>query len=197
MVQQNTVTPSKTPPTSSLSDNPWGPVQNQVTIAPGITKLQCATHGGYHLSADRLATFTTHFPHYKTGYATLPWFEEDIDWMLLPLAFKDCFNLKTLFYAFTQTYQTTDPWLASLTQDFYQSPEGQHIRTICEGYRNSFPDEWHLTIQTFNKTQTLLTFTHHYTHEMIRHSTTKPVDLEALAHPYTLSQIQSLNTLLL
>lgn len=55
------------------TETPWGQSQSEHEHAPGIVFHSTASHGGYHLSADRYAEFCQipHFAHWS------PWLEED------------------------------------------------------------------------------------------------------------------------
>jgi hypothetical protein len=69
---------------------PWGPSQQSEQIAPGITYYSTSSHGGYHLSRERMAKFREIFPDFKS-FAGGAWFEEDCDWAIVMLAFADLF----------------------------------------------------------------------------------------------------------
>ena len=79
----------KTPrPTHS----PWGAIQEASQIFSGVWMVSTASHGGFHVSAERLAAsgFLREFaPHSFKGQGKGGWFEEDCDWCFVPLAFPD------------------------------------------------------------------------------------------------------------
>lgn len=77
---------------------PWGAPQTSREIAPGICFYSTASHGGYHLSPDRFATFRHCFPDYKL-WAGDPWFEEDCDAALVTISFADEFPDQSVFFA--------------------------------------------------------------------------------------------------
>jgi hypothetical protein len=77
---------------------PWGPPQTKREIASGICFYSTASHGGYYLSPDRLATFRQFFPDYRL-FAGDPWFEEDCDAALVPFTFAADFSDQQLFFA--------------------------------------------------------------------------------------------------
>ena len=70
---------------------PWGDIHDQREHAPGIVNVSTAGHGGFWLSAERLAEFRAVFPDFDP-YAGEPWFEEDEDWAVVVLAFPDMFD---------------------------------------------------------------------------------------------------------
>ncbi len=65
--------------------SPWGPIQHQTTIAPGLTLVSTASHGGLLLTAE--AAQRLHISPkalelgagWEDGWA----FEEDVDWAIL------------------------------------------------------------------------------------------------------------------
>jgi len=81
-----------------LSSTPWGAPQTKREIAPGICFYSTASHGGYHLSLDRFATFRQCFPDYKL-WADDPWFEEDCDAALVTITFAEEFSDQDVFFA--------------------------------------------------------------------------------------------------
>ena len=80
------------------TSTPWGPPQTTREIAPGICFYSTASHGGYHLSLDRFATFRQFFPDYKL-WAGDPWFEEDCDAALVTITFAQEFSDQAVFFA--------------------------------------------------------------------------------------------------
>jgi hypothetical protein len=77
---------------------PWGAPQTTDEVAPGICFYSTASHGGYHLSPDRFATFRQFFPDFKL-FAGDPWFEEDCDAALVPITFAAEFSNQDVFFA--------------------------------------------------------------------------------------------------
>jgi len=69
---------------------PWGKSQDTETIAQGIVFHSTPSHGGYKLNPARMQEFRIQFPEFQT-YAGGPWFEEDCDAAMIPVAFPDCF----------------------------------------------------------------------------------------------------------
>lgn len=81
-----------------LSFTPWGPPDTRHEVAPGICFYSTASHGGYHLSADRFNTFRQLFPDFRL-FAGDPWFEEDCDAALVILTFATEFSDQDVFLA--------------------------------------------------------------------------------------------------
>ena len=84
-----------------LVSTPWGVSDyGGREVAPGITKHSTPSHGGYHLSPERMARLRHKFPGFKT-FAGGPWFEEDCDWAIVCLAFPEAFPAEALPHAET------------------------------------------------------------------------------------------------
>ena len=77
---------------------PWGLSQQQKKIADGITSYSTASHGGYHVSAERLAEMPECIRDFTT-YAGAGWYEEDCDWCLVVLSFPSLFDARSCYYA--------------------------------------------------------------------------------------------------
>src|SRR5207248_2595464 len=67
------------------TSTPWGLSQTTTRHAPGITFYSTASHGGFHLSAGRLAQVHPAMRE-LSGYPA-GWFEEDCDWAVVGLHF--------------------------------------------------------------------------------------------------------------
>jgi len=73
--------------------SPWGRVQEYSEIAPGIWSVSTAGHGGLAISAERDAAMP---PYLRDGrkYGGPGYYEEDIEWALVALAFPEAFAEK-------------------------------------------------------------------------------------------------------
>jgi len=80
---------------------PWGATQDTKQVAPGITRIDTASHGGYHLSAERLADMPEQLRRF-TPYAGEGWYEEDCDWAIVALAFPQHFSTYAVLCAVEQ-----------------------------------------------------------------------------------------------
>jgi hypothetical protein len=75
-----------------LTWSPWGAVQTQKEIAPGIVSVSTSSHGGIFVSPelrDRLVI-------QDTAYSRDGWFEEDCDWSFVALSFPEHFGAEYL-----------------------------------------------------------------------------------------------------
>jgi len=78
-----------------ITSSPWGRVQNQKELAPGIIAVSTASHGGIWVAPDLLAKM----PIQSTAYSEGGFFEEDCDWALVALAFPYAFDAAALAVA--------------------------------------------------------------------------------------------------
>lgn len=72
-------------------NTPWGPADHVRTIAEGITRYYTASHGGFGLSAERVAQMPEKYRSIKT-WAGDGWYEEDCDSALVVLSFPEYFD---------------------------------------------------------------------------------------------------------
>jgi hypothetical protein len=82
---------------------PWGPAEYMDTLAPGIVFYASNSHGGFHLSPDRLEkidprarAFAAKWSH---GFGDA-WFEEDCAWSAVAIAFPQYFQPSQVEAAF-------------------------------------------------------------------------------------------------
>ena len=71
-------------------ETPWGAAQHVREVAPGITRYDTASHGGYHLSSERVAEMPEPLRKFQP-WAGPNWYEEDCDWAVVALAFPQFF----------------------------------------------------------------------------------------------------------
>lgn len=79
---------------------PWGEAQDSKEYAPGIVFHSTASHGGFHLSAERIAEMPKALQEFVPfgGPQKGPgrWFEEDCDWSVVALSFPQFFREKDI-----------------------------------------------------------------------------------------------------
>lgn len=64
--------------------SPWGPVQSSTELAPGITLIETAGHGGIRLSAERQKQLPAWAKQIESRFCSKPtWWEEDCE-MVIP-----------------------------------------------------------------------------------------------------------------
>jgi hypothetical protein len=68
---------------------PWGAAQTVRIIAPGITEVTTASHGGIYLSPMRYATMPD---EYRKTFAGGRWYEEDCDAAKVVVTFPEHFT---------------------------------------------------------------------------------------------------------
>lgn len=78
-----------------LFHTPWGTPHRQEIVAPGITRLTTAGHGGYHVEATAMAAMPPELAAFPTWAGDDArggkWYEEDEDWCVVPIAFPHAF----------------------------------------------------------------------------------------------------------
>jgi hypothetical protein len=79
---------------------PWGPSRFATAYAPGIVFHSTDEHGGFHLTADRIAempdALQQFVPFGGPQHGPGRWFEEDCDWSVVALAFPHLFSADSL-----------------------------------------------------------------------------------------------------
>jgi len=73
----------------SINSSPWGAIQYQKTVAPGVTLVSTASHGGIHLSRERLASLPAAVRNAKRFNPPGPWYEEDVEVYIVAAAFPE------------------------------------------------------------------------------------------------------------
>lgn len=128
-----------------MTASPWGAVQDRQQIAPGIVRVDTASHGGYLLDLARMLEFRALFPTFK------PWagagaFEEDCDWAAVVMAFPQYFD-DAAFYNAARTVQgsatMTGDYMREI-RDWLNSPAGSAHRTRAENYARTIAGRWEI-----------------------------------------------------
>lgn len=78
-------------------NSPWGAIQTMTEVAPGILQVTTPSHGGLYVTADLVAQMPEHLR--ETPYSSGGWFEEDVDWALVALAFPQHFTAQMILAA--------------------------------------------------------------------------------------------------
>ncbi|EKY4113613.1 DUF7007 domain-containing protein [Pseudomonas aeruginosa] len=93
--------------------SPWGEIQQARVVAPGITRVTTAGHGGYRLGRERIERMRQ-----MIGF-TQEWYEEDEEAALVEAAFPDAFDASIAGRRLYQTYPHLMPELLGCTADQY------------------------------------------------------------------------------
>jgi hypothetical protein len=96
-------------------ETPWGPSQSSQEFAPGITLYHTASHGGFHLSPARVAAMPKALRECPT-WAGTNWYEEDLDWSMVVVAFPQFFQPEVIPSAHT-TMQSAHPKAYAMFQE--------------------------------------------------------------------------------
>lgn len=71
-----------------IQSSPWGSVQSQRELAPGIIQVSTAGHGGIWLSLERQVQLPAWALEVPSGYCPKPmWWEEDCEAMIVVYVF--------------------------------------------------------------------------------------------------------------
>jgi hypothetical protein len=81
-----------------INYSPWGPIQNQKQIAPGIVSVSTASHGGIYVSDEMREKMPEDIRNCKT-WTEKNWYEEDCDWAQVCLAFPEFFKERDYYFA--------------------------------------------------------------------------------------------------
>jgi hypothetical protein len=130
-----------------LFHTPWGPPQHQEAVAPGITRVSTAGHGGYHVDTSALATM----PPALAAFDTFAggdgcggrWFEEDEDWCVVALAFPHLFQPYEVWCAL-QTFgccARAQPRYAAAERAF-TGPARDDAERIAAAWFDEHRDHW-------------------------------------------------------
>lgn len=101
---------------------PWGVSDHVTPIAHGILQVDTPSHGGIFVPRPRYRTMPEPLRHNPYGGDT--WFEEDMEWGLVVLAFPEFFTPRERYYAVhtfkdqgpESTYAGAAAWLRDTAQ---------------------------------------------------------------------------------
>ena len=82
-----------------MMHTPWGQADSQTELAPGIISYGTPSHGGIWLSAERQAQLPAGVDNFMHD---LRWWEEDCDWAVPYILFKDDIERHGKAYKFTE-----------------------------------------------------------------------------------------------
>lgn len=136
-----------------ISHSPWGAVQNQKQIAPGIVSVSTAGHGGIFVSQERRLQMPIDLAAFGT-WTEPGWYEEDCDWAVVCLAFPQFFKEQDYYFA-VQTCLSyhpelvtperrakADAWLAANGDKWTQGSSGTHDQGwFVNAYKLSDPSQ--------------------------------------------------------
>lgn len=115
---------------------PWGPAQTARTIADGIVVYSIASHGGIHLSDERLAQMPPLLAA-MPPFAGHGWYEEDCDWAIVALAFPDYFSPMQLWRAANTFHRGS-----TCAAQYLQSDVGRNARERVQRFIEENKAKW-------------------------------------------------------
>lgn len=118
----------------SIKHSPWGPVQDEHRIAPGITFVSTASHGGFKVD-KRLNEKIPKSMRQENG-----WYEEDVDWAVIPIIYPDPFDADTRDRAIAMLKQ----WRPELYERFFEEKlaPGESFKRDEELFRRMHQDDY-------------------------------------------------------
>jgi hypothetical protein len=130
-----------------LYHTPWGPPQQQEAVAPGITRISTAGHGGYHVEAAAVSAMPPALAAFETfaggDGCGGRWFEEDEDWCVVALAFPRLFQPYEVWCAL-QTFgccARTQPRYAA-AERMFAGPSRDEAEGIAASWFDEHRDHW-------------------------------------------------------
>lgn len=112
--------------------SPWGEIQQEIEVAPGIRKVSTASHGGYRLSAERRERML------QLIGSNQEWYEEDDEAVLVEAAFPDAFDPDTAAHQLAAVFpDLMEPILGSTAEDFASQWRERKFREFQDQ-----PDSW-------------------------------------------------------
>lgn len=112
-------------------ETPWGTAQHVTEIAPGIVSYSTASHGGIHLSDERIADMPAALQEFVPFGGPQPgpgrWFEEDCDWSVVALAFPQFFTEEEVRAA----HATLKAYRPSVYEAFVGKSENNQQKGSC------------------------------------------------------------------
>ncbi len=113
------------------SFTPWGFANHIVEIAPGIVSYSTPSHGGIHLSDERIAEMPKALQDFVPFGSPQPgpgrWFEEDADWSVVALAFPEFFTEGDVQAA----HATLKGYRPAVYEAFVRNTEGNQQKGRC------------------------------------------------------------------
>lgn len=118
----------------AISHSPWGPVQSEERIAPGITFVSTASHGGFKVS-DELNKKIPASMRQDDG-----WYEEDVEWAIIPVIYPEVFDDDTRQRAIA----TIRNWHPKIYERFFEEKlaPGESFKKDEERFRLEHRDDY-------------------------------------------------------
>lgn len=131
---------------------PWGIAQSHHRIAEGITTYSTSSHGGIELSEERVEAMPEALRDFRPFSGQTGWYEEDVDWSIVALAFPEAFDAKTVYSAvstaegyrkkvssdgYSRSWTNVLEWLDSAAGEQVRRLASQWVAENASGYRFS------------------------------------------------------------
>lgn len=106
-------------------ETPWGRSQKAKIIGNGIVFHHTASHGGIHLSPQRVAEMKEKFPEFQTFTKSEVWYEEDSDQCVVILAWPELYPDEVVRKIFH---------FVSKVNYFQKCRQGKHWESLVKKY---------------------------------------------------------------
>lgn len=127
---------------TTIKHSPWGPVQHETILAPGLTAVSTASHGGIHLSPEHAFIFKASFPGFKS-FAGLPWLEEDCDACAAVIRWPECFSGEAVHAAVAFYMRNINGTNTIPCQKFLnQTPAGEVAKAVALKWEDDHRGQW-------------------------------------------------------
>lgn len=122
--------------------SPWGTIDHVWDVAEGIVRVSTPGHGGYWLWPARMIQLRQQFPLFKP-FAGEPWFEEDMDWCVVVLAFPEHFSEHSIWAAF-DTFKRSASYSERMAaqQGWLDTDSARKCFRIAKQYEDAHADHW-------------------------------------------------------
>jgi|GEM_PF-5688812 len=125
----------------AIQSSPWGAVQHEQRVAEGITYVSTAGHGGYRVTQPRLKTMPPELQGIMP-FAGPGWYEHDLDWVIVALAWPDHFPPHVRAAAVRTARTLPDEHYMVAARHWLLSPAGQALRTEAEAWEREHADHY-------------------------------------------------------
>ena len=126
----------------TITHSPWGPVQSQREIAPGLTLVSTASHGGLHMSQLRNQQLKLKLPDFR-AWAGMPWLEEDCDICAAPIVWPEFYEPYAIRCAVRFYMRTIDGTNTVPVQRFLKlTVAGRALLAQADSWDAEHGEEW-------------------------------------------------------
>lgn len=133
---------------TKIKHSPWGAPDSTRTLAPGITSISTASHGGIHVDEQRLAAMPAELSAIET-FTGRGWYEEDRDWAIVALAWPEAFDAGNVAAAVrTVNAPTVDGFCLGVptAAAWLLTPAGQRAAAIAAEWDTKHAEHFRISV---------------------------------------------------